>query len=190
MVPRPRILALAGSRRSGSYNERLLRAAARGAQSLDVDISFLDWESYPMPLFDDDEGPMPDSVLAFREQLKAHQGLLVSCPEYNSSLTPLLKNALDWGSQALPGEPPHHCFQNKLVALLSASPGRLGGLRGLGHVRDVFSHLGATVLAEQYALCEAGRAFDDDGVLLDPRCRGAAEAIGARLATVAQVWIR
>jgi len=190
-VSAPRILALAGSRRAGSYNERLVRAAARGAEALGVTVDVLDWQRYPMPLFDDDpDVEIPDTVLAFREQLKSHQALLVSSPEYNSSLTPLLKNALDWGSQALPGEPPHHCFQNKLVALLSASPGRLGGLRGLGHVRDVFSHLGATVLAEQYALCEAGRAFDDDGVLLDPRCRGAAEAIGARLATVAQVWIR
>lgn len=188
MVPRPRILALAGSRRSGSYNERLLRAAARGAQSLDVDISFLDWESYPMPLFDDDEGPMPDSVLAFREQLKAHQGLLVSCPEYNSSLTPLLKNAIDWASQALPDEPPHFCFRNKVVALLSASPGRLGGLRGLGHVRDIFTHLGATVLAEQYALPEASRAFDDTGTITDEASRNAAEAIGARLAQVVRIW--
>ena len=187
-MPRPRILALAGSRRSGSYNERLLRAAARGAQTHDVDITFLDWQAYSMPLFDEEEESMPPSVLAFREQLKAHQGLLVSCPEYNSSLTPLLKNAIDWASQALPDEPPHFCFRNKVVALLSASPGRLGGLRGLGHVRDIFTHLGATVLAEQYALPEAGRAFDEHGAIVDPASRAAAEAIGTRLAQIVQIW--
>lgn len=185
----PSILALAGSRRAGSYNERLLRAAARGIEAQGVPVSYLDWRDYPMPLFDDDPNePMPASVLAFRERLKAHQGLLVSCPEYNSSLTPLLKNAIDWSSYALPDEPPHFCFRNKLVALLSASPGRLGGLRGLGHVRDIFTHLGATVLAEQYALADATRAFDANGELRDAGSRAAAEAIGARLATVLKIW--
>lgn len=184
-----RILALAGSRRAGSYNELLLRAAARGAENEAVAVSYLDWQDYSMPLFDDDQDePVPATVLAFREQLKAHQGLLVSCPEYNSSLTPLLKNAIDWSSQALPDEPPHFCFRNKVVALLSASPGRLGGLRGLGHVRDIFTHLGATVLAEQYALPQASRAFDNDGELIDPDSRAAAEAIGTRLATIVKIW--
>lgn len=184
-----RILALAGSRRAGSYNALLLRAAARGAENEEVAVNYLDWQDYAMPLFDDDQDePIPATVMAFREQLKAHQGLLVSCPEYNSSLTPLLKNAIDWSSQALPGEPPHFCFRNKVVALLSASPGRLGGLRGLGHVRDIFTHLGATVLAEQYALPEASRAFDSDGELIDADSRAAAEAVGRRLATVAKIW--
>lgn len=184
-----RILAVAGSRRAGSYNALLLRAAARGAEHEETAVDYLDWQDYAMPLFDGDQDvPVPATVLAFREQIKTHQGLLVSCPEYNGSLTPLLKNAIDWSSQTMPGEPPHFCFRNKVVALLSASPGRLGGLRGLGHVRDIFTHLGATVLAEQYALPEASRAFDDAGELIDLNSRAAAEAIGRRLATVTKTW--
>lgn len=189
MAGSPSILAMAGSRRRGSYNQKLLQVAADGALARGVAVDFIDWRGFDMPLFEDEPHvALPETVTAFRQQLLAHQGLLVSCPEYNSSLTPLLKNALDWASCPVPGEPAYLCFRNKVVALLSASPGKLGGLRGLGHVRDIFSHLGATVLPEQYGLGEAARAFDEQGQLADPERRRAVQAVGARLADIVRIW--
>jgi NAD(P)H-dependent FMN reductase len=131
---------------------------------------------YQCPLFDEDleakEG-LPENTLKFKELMMAHQAFLIASPEYNGSITPLLKNAIDWASRPLPEEPPFalSCFRDKVAALMSASPGALGGLRGLTHVRSILSGIGVLVLPDQQAIPKAYEAFDADGRLKDPRNR-------------------
>ncbi|MDE2148841.1 MAG: NAD(P)H-dependent oxidoreductase [Gammaproteobacteria bacterium] len=185
----PVILALSGSQRRDSYNARLLRAASVGAQRGGATVGFIDWEAYPLPLFDPEveDAALPDTVLAFRARLAASRGLLIACPEYNASVTPLLKNAIDWASRQAPGAP-GPCFSGGVVALLSASTSRLGGVRGLDHLRDILSSVGALVLPDQFALVQAQHAFGEDGRLRDQRQQAAAEAVARRLAEVVRFW--
>lgn len=116
--------------------------------------------------------------------MKAHQGFLIACPEYNSSITPLLKNAIDWASRPEPGEPSLVCFKDKVTVLMSASPGGLGGLRGLVHVRSILSSIGVLVLPNQTAIGTAYQAFDENGNLKDELQQAAIAQLGSRLATV------
>lgn len=130
-----KILALAGSARIESFNKKLVKIAAAGAADAGAEVTLIDLLDYPMPLFNEDleaKDGLPESVLQFKALLKSHQGLLLACPEYNGSITPLLKNAIDWASRPEPGEAPMalSCFKGKVAALLSASPGSLGGNAG------------------------------------------------------------
>ncbi|WP_293370850.1 NAD(P)H-dependent oxidoreductase [Nevskia sp.] len=186
-----KILALSGSQRAGSSNSLLVRAAAAGAEAEGAHITVLDWAAYDMPLYDPDrekaEG-FPDAVLRFKALLRAHQGFLIASPEYNGSLTPLLKNAIDWASRPAAGEPPMACYKHKVIGLLSTSPGVFGGVTGLVHLRAILSRLGSFVIPEQYPVGEAGKLFDESGAMRDPKLRAIAEGIGARTAKVLKHW--
>ena len=114
----------------------------------------------------------------------AHQGLLLSCPEYNSGITPLLKNVIDWASRPLPGEGMLACYAGKVAGLVSASPGGLGGLRGLVQVRAILGNINVLVIPEQFALVKAHEAFDGGGNLKDAGQKTAVENVGKRLALV------
>ncbi|GAB4344867.1 MAG: NADPH-dependent FMN reductase [Gammaproteobacteria bacterium] len=177
-----RLLALAGSTRRHSYNKTLVRLAAGGAAGAGAEVRFIDLADYPMPLFDEDleaKRGLPESVTALRERLLDHHGFLLASPEYNGSLTAVLKNALDWLSRPHPdGRSP---FADKVAALLSASPGGLGGLRGLDHARAILTNLGVLVLPRQFALPAAHEAFTKDGRLKDPARQEAVAALGAEL---------
>jgi len=118
----------------------------------------------------------------------AHQGLLLSCPEYNSSIAAVLKNAIDWASRPVPNEPSLACFTGKVAALLSASPGALGGLRGLVHVRSILGNIGVIVLPDQVAVPKAQEAFTPEGTLRDAATQGKVEKLAASLAeTIAKL---
>ena len=112
----------------------------------------------------------------------SHQGFLISSPEYNSSITALLKNTIDWASRPVVGEPPLACFTDKVAVLISASPGALGGLRGLVHVRAILGNIGTLVLPDTISIIRAHEAFADDGALKDPKQQQRVEMLGARLA--------
>lgn len=186
-----KILALSGSQRAASFNALLVRAAADGAAVHGASITMLDWRDYAMPLYDPDAEKadgMPEAVLRFKALLKAHQGFLIASPEYNGSLTPLLKNAIDWATRPVPGDAPMVCFKHKVIGLLSTSPGVFGGNTGLVHLRAILSRLGSLVLPEQYPVGESGKLFDEQGEIRDPKVRAIAESIGARLATVLHAW--
>src|SRR5579871_4657829 len=165
-MPGPKILAFAGSTRSESYNKKLVRTAADAARSAGADVTLLDLRDFAMPIYDGDlearEG-LPENARKFKAQMLAHQGLLLSCPEYNSSITAVLKNTIDWASRPLPGEAPLACFTGKVAALLAASPGSLGGLRGLVSVRSILGNIGVLVLPDQVAIVKAHEAFEADG---------------------------
>jgi chromate reductase len=135
-----------------------------------------------MPLFDQDlesASGMPEQTARLKQLMIDHDGLLLACPEYNSSITAVLKNAIDWTSR---GQPNLEAYRGKAAALLSASPGSLGGLRGLVHVRAILGNIGVLVLPDQLAISKAHEAFHDDGNLKDARQHAAAEAIGESLA--------
>ena len=180
-----KILAFAGSARRESFNKRLVRVAAEGARKAGAEVTVLDLADLPLPIFDQDleaaEG-LPDNARKLKGLMIEHDGFLISSPEYNSSISPLLKNAIDWASRKEEGEQPLAAFRGKAAALMSASPGGLGGLRGLVHVRAILGNMGVLVLARQKAIGGALEAFADDGALADPKLQADVEALGAHLA--------
>lgn len=184
-----KILAFAGSARQDSYNKKLVKIAVEGAKAAGAEVTYLDFRDLPLPLYDEDleetEG-LPENALKLKAMMKAHQGFLIACPEYNSSITPLLKNAIDWASRPEPGEPPLAlvCFKEKVAVLMSASPGGLGGLRGLSHVRSILSSIGVLVLPAQKAIGSAYQAFDENDNLKDESQQTAIVQLGSKLANV------
>jgi NAD(P)H-dependent FMN reductase len=183
----PRILALAGSTRTDSFNKRLIKIAAAGARAAGAEVTLIDLRDYPLPVYDGDletkEG-LPGNARTLKDLFLANQGLLISAPEYNSSITAVLKNTIDWVSRPVPGEAPLNCFDGKVAALMSASPGALGGLRGLVHVRAILQNIRVLTIPEQVAVSNAGEAFAPDGSLKDAKQRAAVEALGAKVAQV------
>ncbi len=179
-----KILALAGSTRSDSYNKKLVRIAVGGAQAAGAEATLLDLRDLPLPLFDEDlekaEG-LPPNARKLKDLMLAHQGLLISSPEYNSSISAVLKNAIDWASRPVPGQPPLECFIDKVAALMSASPGALGGLRGLVTLRSILGNIKVLVLPDQIAVPKAHEAFNPDGSLKDPKQQEGIEKLGATL---------
>lgn len=169
-----RLLAFAGSLRRDSFNKRLAALASERARALGATVTLLDLRDYPLPLYDGDleaEQGLPAPAVALKEAFLAHDGLLLACPEYNSSITAVLKNTLDWVSRPAPGEGPLAAYQGKTAALMAASPGALGGLRGLVHVRAILGNLGVLVVPAQLAVSKAHEALGPDG-LQDPRQAG------------------
>ncbi|MEM8834615.1 MAG: NAD(P)H-dependent oxidoreductase [Planctomycetota bacterium] len=164
----PKILAFGTSLREGSFNHRLAEAAATYARDAGAGVTVVRLRDFPMPIFDEDlesrEG-MPEHAQRFKDLLIEHDGFLISNAEYNSSMTAAFKNAIDWASRPKEGEPPLHAFAGKCASLLGCSPGGLGGLRVLSHTRDLLLNIRVNVLGNQYALSNAGEAFNDDGTL-------------------------
>lgn len=183
----PTILAFSGSARRDSANTKLAKIALEAAKANGAEVTFLDFRDLPLPLFDEDleatEG-LPEHALQLKALMKTHQGFLIACPEYNSSITPLLKNAIDWASRPEAGEPSLACFQGKVAALMSASPGKLGGLRGLVHVRSILGNMGVLVLPDQMAIGSAYQAFDEQGNLKDETQQTAILQLGRNITAV------
>jgi NAD(P)H-dependent FMN reductase len=175
----PRILVFAGSARSASLNKRLAAVAARAAQAAGAQATLLDLRDYELPLYDGDleQRGLPPKLAELKALFKAHHGLLLACPEYNGSITPLLKNTLDWVSRPAPGEKPLECYEGKVAGLVAASPGALGGLRGLVHVRAILGGIRVLVVPEQAAIGGANKAFDEQGELVDEKQRASVSAV-------------
>ena len=167
----PKILVFAGSARRASVNKKLAAAAAVMARDAGADVTHLDLADYPMPLYDGDletaEG-LPEHARTLKKLFAENDGFFIAAPEYNSSITPLLKNTVDWLTRAEPTDTgPLMAFRGKVAALGAASPGRLGGLRGLVVVRMLLSNISVHVVPQQVAVSGAGDAFADDGSLKD-----------------------
>lgn len=171
---RVKLLAFSGSLRQGSLNQTLVEHAAKLAENHGAQVKVIRLADYPMPLYDqdiEDEKGIPDEALKFRELLKSHQGFLISSPEYNSSISGALKNAIDWASRPKEGEEPLECFKCKAVGLMAASPGGLGGVRGLDHVREILSNIQCHIVPGLVSVSGADNAFGDDGKLKNDRQR-------------------
>jgi NAD(P)H-dependent FMN reductase len=167
-----RLLFFAGSTREGSFNKKLARLAQHIATANGVEGVFVDLKDYPMPLYNADlegaEGP-PLKAQEFKALLGEYQGVFIASPEYNSSVTPLLKNTLDWVTRVrAKGETGLEVYRTRVFAISGASPGYYGGMRSLLHLRQILEvGIGATMIPQQLALPRAGDAFEADGSLKD-----------------------
>lgn len=179
-----KIIAMTGSLRADSWNTKLARIAADAARSAGADVTFVELRDFPMPLYNqeiEDSTGMPEHAQRLKDLFKANQGVLISAPEYNSSITGALKNAIDWISRPAPNESPLAAFDGKIAGLMSASPGALGGLRGLVTVRSILSNIKVLVLPDQFALTQAHEAFDADGTLTNEHALKQVTAIAGKV---------
>ena len=178
-----RLLFFAGSTREGSFNRKLAALAHHIASANGVEAVLVELKDYPMPIYNGDleakEG-VPEPARAFKALLAEYQGVFIASPEYNSSVTPLLKNTLDWVSRVKDDEP--DVFRSRVFAISGASPGYYGALRSLLHLRQILEiGLGASVIPQQIAVPRAMDAFEGDGSLKDKAqqtlCKKVVEAL-------------
>ena len=187
MLTKPKILAFAGSTRTDSYNKKLVKIASTGATEAGADVTVIDLRDFPMPIYDGDleqKDGLPFNARKLKDLMLAHQGFLISSPEYNSSISAVFKNTIDWTSRQSEGEIPLACFKNKIAGIMSASPGGLGGLRGLVHVKSILGNIGVIVLPDQIAIAKAHEAFNEDGTLKDKKQEDQVKKIGANVAKI------
>lgn len=189
-----RLLCFAGSTREGSYNKKLARLAQHIASANGVEAVFVDLRDYPMPLYEGDleaaDGP-PQKAKEFKALLGEYQGIFIASPEYNSSITPLLKNTLDWVSRVrAKGETGLEVYRSRVFAISGASPGYYGGMRSLLHLRQILEvGVGAAVIPQQLALPRAGDAFEGDGSLKDKAQQDLLKTVVEKLAVAARKFI-
>jgi chromate reductase len=184
----PRLLAFSGSLRRASFNHLLVEAAAAGARAAGAEATVIRLADFALPVFNEDDekaSGMPSAAQALKKLFLEHDGLLIASPEYNSGYTAALKNAFDWVSRGAPGEAPLSAYRGKTAGLVAASPGALGGLRGLVQVRMLLGNLGVLVVPDQFALSKAHEAFDADGRMKDDKARAAVEGVGRAVAATA-----
>ena len=188
----PRLLFITGSSREKSWNKKLAQLGAAIAEANGIHATFADLGDYPMPIYNGDietgDGP-PDNARKLKALMKLHSGIFVASPEYNASFSALLKNAIDWVSHTRDeGEAPLEVFKTRVFALGSASPGGMGGLRGLSQLRLVFEiGLSALVLPDQFAVPRAVDAFDEHNHLKNKEAQESFKALIQKLARAAHV---
>ncbi len=174
-----RILVFAGSIKTNSLNARLASAAQVKLAGLGADVTRISLQDYTMPIVDEDlkaEKGIPDGAMRLGRMIAAHHGVFIASPEYNASIPPLLKNAVDWVSLiSMDGERPLKPWKGRYVALGAASNGRLGGIRGLYHLRPLMMAVGSQIITEQCSVAGAATAFDDEGRIIDERTDGILE---------------
>lgn len=166
-----KVVAFSGSNRAESLNKKLASQAAEVSCAMGADARFIDLNSYCIPLYNNDDekqNGMPEGIKALRKQIMAADIVLIASPEYNASLTAFLKNTLDWLSRSEEGGRSHAVFENKTFILLSASPGKKGGAKGLIHLKDVLLDIGGSVHGSTLSVGKADSAFDENNKLKEP----------------------
>ena len=191
-MPTPKILVLPGSTRTGSHNARLAALAAKELTLLDVDVTRISFADYPLPLYDADNDArtgQPDNAVKLKQMIASHHGVFIASPDYSASVSPLLKNAIDWISRVRErGDPLYAAFKGRIFAIASASPEANGGLPGLMALRQILEvGCGALVIPEQVAVARADQAFDDMDRLTDTRTANLFHAQLARLVEMARL---
>jgi chromate reductase len=182
-----KLLAFDGSGRKNSINHKLLTHVVADAQAAGAEVTMIDLSNYNLPLYNGDiesEG-LPPAVSQLKEIFKEHDGFLIASPEHNGSFSALLKNTLDWVSRPVKGELPLNCFKGKTVGLMAASPGKLGGLRGIYQLNTVLFILGMVVMPEIVSIGFAGEAFDEQNKLKNEKEIGSAANLAKRIVQVA-----
>ncbi|MBS0245966.1 MAG: NAD(P)H-dependent oxidoreductase [Proteobacteria bacterium] len=191
-MPAPKILILAGSTRTGSNNVKVAALAAKELTLLDIDVTRISLQDYPLPLFDPDlearSGP-PANAVKLKQMMAAHQGVFIASPEYSASVTPILKNTIDWVSRVRErGDPLYAAFRNRVFGIASVSPDSSGGLHGLLALRQILElGCGALVIPEQLAIVGADEVFDERGNIADTHIANQFYALLARLVETARV---
>ena len=185
----PKILIIPGSLRTGSHNVRLAALAAKELALAEAEVTRISLEDYPLPLFDADlaASAMPRPALRLKQTIMAHRGVFITSPEYSASVTPLLKNALDWVSRVRDGaEPTYAAFKGRVFAIGSVTESGSGGVRSLMALRQILElGCGALVIPEQVAVPRASQAFDEGDNLTDEKAAAALKAMARRLVELA-----
>ena len=180
-----KLLALCGSSRNGSFNQRALAVLADLARDADADVETIDLAGLALPIYNADletKHGLPQGAHTLREKLSSANGLMVGCPEYNGFITPLLLNAIDWATRSAEARPDLSPFANKVALISSASPGGFGGMRAAGHLRTLLSGIGCIVLPQGFVLPSAAQGFSEDG-------KFAADAMNKRAVQVVKALI-
>jgi NAD(P)H-dependent FMN reductase len=164
-----RILVFAGSIRTGAYSGKTADAAMKELAEQGAEVTRISLGDYPLPIMDQDlekEEGVPENAYRLGRLIAAHDGMLICSPEYNASIPPLLKNALDWVSRIRKdGGRPFKPFEGKVAGLCSSSDGAFAGARGLYHLRAVLMHCQVEIITPQCSIARASGAFDEDGDL-------------------------
>lgn len=190
-MPLPKILVFAGSIRTGSHNSRLAALATKELTLAGAHVTRISLVDYPLPLYDGDleakSGP-PDNAVKLKRLMSAHQGVFIASPEYNASVTPLLKNTIDWISRVRErGEEPLAMYRSRVFAIGGASDGAYGAMRSLIALRQVLElGCGALVIPEQIAVMRASEAFDEMDNLKDERAANLLKRVVRRLTDMAR----
>src|ERR1700677_4979073 len=146
----PKILVIPGSLRTGSLNAKLAAVAAHQFAQAGVEVTRLSLADFPLPIYDGDlqtKSGVPKNAIDLKRMIGAHHGVLIVTPEYNSSVPPLLKNAIDWVSRVQDThEIRGQVFRERAFAVAGASGGRLGGARALAALRLILSACQALVI--------------------------------------------
>jgi chromate reductase, NAD(P)H dehydrogenase (quinone) len=190
----PKILVIPGSTRTGSHNVRLAALAAKELTLIDADVTRISLQDYPLPIYDADldaRAGQPANALLLKQMITAHHGVFIASPEYSASVTPLLKNAIDWVSRVRErGDPLYAAFRGRVFAIASASPERAGGLRSLMALRQILElGCGALVIPEQVAIPHAEQAFNDKDDIIDTGLANLLRAQLARLIDMARLMM-
>ena len=179
-----KIIALSGSTRIESFNKKILRSAVLGAREAGAEVTIVDLKDFPLPIYDEDfekKYGIPLNAKKLKDIFNGHHALLLALPEYNSSMSGVFKNTIDWISRQEKGEAPLQCFFGKVAALMSASPGSLGGMRGLIHARAMLENINVLVMTEQVCVSRVADAFDEFGMLKNLEIKKNLEQLGADL---------
>jgi chromate reductase, NAD(P)H dehydrogenase (quinone) len=188
-MPVPKILVIPGSLRTGSSNAKLAALAAKEFVLSEAEVTRISLEDYALPLFDGDftADAIPPAAVQLKRMLLAHHGVFITCPEYNASVTPLIKNVIDWVTRVRDrGEPPNTMFKGRAFAIASVSRAAHGGIRGLMALRQILElGCGALVIPEQVAVAQAEQAFDEMDNLKDEGAAAALKALARRLVELA-----
>ncbi|MEM7618010.1 MAG: NAD(P)H-dependent oxidoreductase [Pseudomonadota bacterium] len=165
-----KLLFLAGSTRKDSVNKKLAKAAHDIAKTMDVEATYIDLTDFDMPIYNGDleeESGLPEKAIELKKLFIENNGFCLACPEYNGTFTPVLLNALNWMSRPNGDLGGLDGYKGKTCAILAASPGGLGGLRGLVDIRKMLSAIGVHVIPDQLAVGSAYGKFDDNGIMTD-----------------------
>ncbi|HYK20789.1 MAG TPA: NAD(P)H-dependent oxidoreductase [Pyrinomonadaceae bacterium] len=185
MKEKIKILAFAGSLREHSLSKRIVKTAIKGAERSGAEVTFIDLRDYPMPLYnldDHEKTGYDEQALRLQGLFAQHDGFLIASPEYNGSITGALKNAIDWVSRASDLYPRSTVFAGKFAAMMSSSPGSLGGVRSLAHLRGVLTSVGVNVLPQEIAVPFAEQKFAGDREeMIDEMMKARLEKLGVLL---------
>ena len=183
----PKVLAFAGSTRKESVNKRLARIALQAAKKAGAETTFVDLQDFNIPLYCDDlvaKQGIPEGVLEFKQLLNSHNGFFIASPEYNGSLTGVLKNAIDWATIKADGEERMSCWNGKIAGLVSASPGGLGGIRGLHHLRTILAGIGTFVLPNHLAVGNSTENLQNEKQITDEKLQLQLESLTREMVRV------
>ncbi|MDP1565481.1 MAG: NAD(P)H-dependent oxidoreductase [Polaromonas sp.] len=179
----PKLLIFAGSTRLASFNRKLAHAAAGLARAAGAAVTHIELADFDIPMYNADleaQGT-PADVMKLKQILFEHPAWIICSPEYNGSYTALLKNTIDWVSSPVKGDPAWQegfkSFSGKVVGMLSASPGALGGLRSQSHLAPLLLNAQCWVAPRAFALGHAGDAFDAQGELVHEKHRSSVQAV-------------